>query len=349
MSAVSTALVCRSQLVRLLQLILVLRSGRTLNARELARHCEVSRRTIHRDLSTLESAGVPVTYRRDRQGYQLAPGFMFDPPQLEDQEVIALLVLTQRCLGPEPYDLGRPARQAMSKLLEALDEPRRRCAQALVEAFDLPEPPGEGVQFERREVYEAILLALARLKQIRIWYLEPDTEFIWSTKFSPYRLAFDRATWCLIGRSSLHRDVRTLRVPRIRRVVLTDDPYKIPPRFNLSRHREQSQNARGFEPSQRVWLRFSSRIAPEIHEVVWHPSQSIETRDDGTLDLHLTLNGVEPFLCWILAYGDQVEVLAPPHLREMVREIARRVAQLHGPPSLTITQPVDPATLAVGS
>ena len=62
----------RAQLPRLLELIMAIQSDRFPNARTLAERCEVSRRTIYRDLDTLDAAGIPVRYRPDRQGYQLA-------------------------------------------------------------------------------------------------------------------------------------------------------------------------------------------------------------------------------------------------------------------------------------
>ena len=55
-----------------LQLLMILQSERFPNARRLAEACEVSRRTIYRDLAILEAAGIEVLYQPERQGYQLA-------------------------------------------------------------------------------------------------------------------------------------------------------------------------------------------------------------------------------------------------------------------------------------
>ena len=62
----------RFPLARLIQLIILLQTERCPNARRLAEICEVSRRTIYRDLAALAGAGIAVIYRSDRQGYQLA-------------------------------------------------------------------------------------------------------------------------------------------------------------------------------------------------------------------------------------------------------------------------------------
>ena len=61
----------RSQVIRMLRLIVALRSDRCPNASELAELCGVSRRTICRDLDTIRAAGVPVLLLGNKLGYQI--------------------------------------------------------------------------------------------------------------------------------------------------------------------------------------------------------------------------------------------------------------------------------------
>ena len=76
-------------LARLLQLIVLLQTEQCPNARRLADICEVSRRTIYRDLATLAGAGITIVYRPDRQGYELARDLFLQPPRLEEKEILA--------------------------------------------------------------------------------------------------------------------------------------------------------------------------------------------------------------------------------------------------------------------
>src|SRR5206468_3326783 len=99
----------RAQLARLFRLVLMLQSERLPNARELAERCEVSRRTIYRDLDMLAEAGIPVRFRPERQGYQLAKGFFLPPTSLEEREALALLVLTRQWNGGEGLGLQQHA------------------------------------------------------------------------------------------------------------------------------------------------------------------------------------------------------------------------------------------------
>lgn len=131
----------RDRLARLLQILVALRAGPT-NAAGLARICEVSRRTIYRDLSALELAGVPVRYRPERQGYEIAPAFLFPTPRLTDREASALVVasaLLARTEGP----WARDGRLAVGKLLAALPAADRRRADDLAGLLEVTggEPP----------------------------------------------------------------------------------------------------------------------------------------------------------------------------------------------------------------
>ena len=57
-----------------------------------------------------------------------------------------------------------------------------------------------------------------------------------------------------------------------------------------------------------VVVRFSKLVAQNVAEVNWHKTQRLAWRDDGTLDFHVTVSGLNEISWWILGYGDQAEV-----------------------------------------
>lgn len=225
------AKVCgRSQLARLLQVIRELQAGRCPNAGQLAARCEVSRRTIYRDLETLAQAGFPVRYRPDRQGYQLAPGVAADPTRLEEHEAIGLVLLASSWSGIEDLGLMRAARAAVGKVVQGLPPETREAIRALSDLIgpgqdDAPPPTA------RADVERGILGALRARTRLRVWYRHPDGPAAEATMIDPYRLVYDGGALWLIGRSSAHRSVFRVRVAHVERVDSTDEPASIPPRF----------------------------------------------------------------------------------------------------------------------
>ncbi len=220
-------------LARLIQLIVLLQTERCPNASRLAEICEVSRRTIYRDLATLASAGINVVYRPDRQGYELSRHLFLQPPRLENREVLGLIVLCRQWGSGDDLGLYEHANRAVDKLVQSLPEEIRSRVQATAEVLgDAPERPETSPQ--RVEIDEQILVALDRRRQVRLWIID-EACTIQTTKLAIYRLARLQEGWCLVGRSTHHCGVIVVPVARIERVEETADPYTIPPRFNLER------------------------------------------------------------------------------------------------------------------
>jgi predicted DNA-binding transcriptional regulator YafY len=225
-------------LARLLHLLSLLQSESCPNARRLAELCEVSRRTIYRDLATLTSAGILIVYRSDRQGYQLARDFFLQPPKLEEREILALLLMSRQWNAGELLGLYREANSAVDKLLRSLpDPPRSRllvAADAVGPARDVASDR-QSLISERLAVTNQVLESLAVRKKIRLWIREGGGQEIETTRMELYRLTWHGQRWCLVGRSSRHCRIILTPLDHVERVEPTDDPYEIPPRFNLER------------------------------------------------------------------------------------------------------------------
>jgi predicted DNA-binding transcriptional regulator YafY len=317
----------RLPLARLLQLLLILQSERFPNATRLAEACGVSRRTIYRDLTILEAAGITVLYQPDRQGYRLARECLLQPPQLDDMEALALLIMSRLGFAQDPFGLLPHARTGLAKVLQALPVPLRgrvtSCGELIPdERSNLEFPP------ERQAIYETILSALSQRRRLRITYRDDMQSEAVTTLLSLYRLARIRCEWSLVGRSSLHREVEIFRVPWIERIELTDQPYSIPPRFRLGRFLEKSRRGHS-APRHDVLLRFSPRVAPAIRDAPYPKDQTLTPSPSGELDLFLSVETLDDIVFWALGFGDQVEVVSPEELRLAIREQAERVASIH--------------------
>jgi predicted DNA-binding transcriptional regulator YafY len=224
----------RFPLARLIQLIVLLQTERCPNARRLAEICEVSRRTIYRDLAALAGAGIAIMYRSDRQGYQLAQNVFLQPPRMEEREALALLVSCRQWGSGDDMGLRRHANQAIDKLVQCLPEGMRTrllaAAEILSDASDHLESSAI-----RQEVDDRILVALTQRLQVRLRVRETGTSVAETTKLGIYRLAKVHGFWCLVGRSTRHCRVLLIPMHQIEQVELTADPYSIPPRFDLMR------------------------------------------------------------------------------------------------------------------
>jgi proteasome accessory factor B len=311
---------------RLLRLIELLQSGRVHNATQLAEQCGVSRRTIFRDLNTIQDSGIPVRYDEARQGYSLPTPRFLPPADFTLDEALALLVLCgELANGAQSIPFLRSARAAALKLMSSLPAHLQEYVGRLTESVAIrldPHNPLAGSQ----QHFELLIRAQTERRPVRILYASLAEQKEISTLLNPYRVLFNRRSWYVIGRSSLHRAVRTFNIGRVRKAELIEGHYRIPPRFSLEHHLGDAWNLIR-EPGKRrdVVVRFQPKVATNVAEVQWHKTQRIVHHDDGTIDFHVTVDGLGEIVWWILGYGDQAEVLKPPELRD---EIQRRIESM---------------------
>ena len=71
-------------------------------------------------------------------------------------------------------------------------------------------------------------------------------------------------------------------------------------------------------------LLFAREVATYIRERVWHASQELRQRRDGTLELRLQTSSRKELTRWIFSWMPHVQVLAPRQLREWVRQGMRQ-------------------------
>ena len=318
----------RLPLVRLLQLVMILQCRRFPNAQRLAELCAVSRRTIYRDLALLEAAGITVVYHPDRQGYELVGQGFLPPPPLDEQEAWALLVLSRLSPADEPFGVLSQARTGLDKVIQSLpDELRRRLL--LGGELIAGDPIPWNLPADRRVVYQAIWSALRQRRQMRLWYREDAPDSLLTTKVSLYRLVHLAGCWSVVGRSTLHREIRLFRIPWIQRVDVTDEPYTIPPRFRLERWLARANGHRACA----VHLRCSPQLAPLVQDAHARIGQVVRRLDSGELDVYLDVPLADEIIGWILGFGDHVQVLEPPSLRRAVRDKAEHIARMHADPA----------------
>jgi len=211
---------------RLFRLLLELRRGRVVTARQLADALEVSERTVYRDVADLSSSGVPIQGEAG-VGYRLV-GFDL-PPLMFDREEIEALVLGARVVeGWGDARLAAAARQAIAKIEAAL-------------------PPSHGRLIEETRLYVPIhgerpveQLPLGEMRQAihqrrKTFFPYCDEKGNASERqIRPLALAFYPPTWLVLGWCELRQDFRTFRLDRCGKVELRAEIFALEKGKNLA-------------------------------------------------------------------------------------------------------------------
>ena len=126
--------------------------------------------------------------------------------------------------------------------------------------------------------------------------------------------------------TDVHKTLRTLAVERIQEIHMTTDTFEYPKGVNAA-----DLLARAFDviwnDSVEVTVWFSETAAPYIKERVWPGQYTVEDQKDGSIIFHLETSGYEDVKRWVLSFGKDAKVLAPPQLRKDIAEISRAMAK----------------------
>ena len=120
---------------------------------------------------------------------------------------------------------------------------------------------------------------------------------------------------------------------RIREVRVTAQSFEPPEGATLERDLRRGWDIIADQPATEVVLRFSPAVADRVLETTWHSLQQTERTPDGGLLWRSTVSGVIEIRLWILSWGDDVEVLEPPELRQQVAAILARAASRYASPT----------------
>jgi len=314
---------------RLLKIITLIQGGPGWTPERLAEACEVSVRTIFRDLNELEGAGIGVEFDRSSGSYRIPKDFFLPPVELTAKEALALSVLCEQIGGREQIPFLGPANQAMAKIQAVLPAGIREelniRSGAIVVQTARAVPGGE-----YEDMYERVQRAIVERRALRCQYESlsgaGDGEVF---EFEPYALYFAVRAWYAVGYHSGRGEVRTMKLGRFTLATPIERVYEIPADFSLDR---MLGNAWRMIPGDRdyeVELRFSADFAETISEVLWHRTQSIELREDGGLLFRCVVSGLTEIQWWILSMGPHCEVIGPPELRALIKGKALATAAMY--------------------
>jgi predicted DNA-binding transcriptional regulator YafY len=313
---------------RLLSILTTLQARGRVTAPELAEACEVSVRTIYRDVDALAVAGIPVYADRGAEGgYRLLDGYQvrlngFSPPEAEALFLAGLP-------GPAAA-LGLDAAMvaAQNKLMAALPTNLRQNAGRMQERFHLDAPSwfGETEEPAHLRVIAGALLHDALVKiRYRSWRAEKRR------RVAPLGLVLKGGSWYLAGQ--VDNSVRTYRVARILDCTVLDERLARPADFDLAAYWQAATLRLEAELHPNVATVRLSPLGVKLLDALTQPYVKTRTRLDETTDADGWRIAIVPIgkTLWysaaeLLRLGAEAEVLEPTELREKMAELTRAMA-----------------------
>ncbi len=314
-----------------MSLMFLLQQRRGATAAWLAGELDVSVRTVYRDVTALQAAGVPLwTESGPGGGIHLVEGWRTRLDGLTGDEAAALF-LAGAPAAVADLGLGAVLTAAESKVIATLPPELRGRASRLRERFHLDAPgwfDAEDTPAALPTVAEAVWAG----RQIDVSYERPDGPV--SRRLGPLGLVLKAGTWYLVATpDGAPGQIRTYRVGRIGAVEPRDERVDRPDGFELAEW--WAASAAAFDLSL-LRYRCRVRLAPwalrNLHHYVG-PASATSARAtatppdaDGWCVLTLPTEREDVALRQLAALAPGVEVLEPESLRQSLHSIGQALA-----------------------
>jgi proteasome accessory factor B len=293
---------------------------------EIARRVDSSVRTVYRDLRSIEGElSMPLWSEGGRWGVE-ADAFL-PPLKLTRGEAMAV-VLSARLMVRYADKYDPDLASSFEKLGAVLPPALREHVDRTLD--DLSRRPTDET-FNRH--VRLLTQAWAERRVVALEYAPapyaPEATPR-SARVRPYLIEPSLQTHALylIGWDETRNGMRTFKIERIRDASLTPDAFDAPD-AEIDGMFERAWDIIADQDPVEVALRFSVAVSSRVREARWHPTERVEEQTDGSLLWRATVAGPIEIRLWILSWGDDVEVLEPPELREDVAGRLARAAALY--------------------
>jgi predicted DNA-binding transcriptional regulator YafY len=303
-------------------------SGVTID--ELASLCEVTTRTIRRDLEALQFAGFPIYDEvYDGKKYWLLEQKAFkrlDATGFTLAELSALYFSRTlvECLAATPFqtDVG----SAFGKLAEALTPGMRQFLDRLPLVIQAKAEPGAHQTMPRTKEIGQLLDATLQHRRVVMRYHSFSSDREKEYTIEPYRVVFAQGALYVVAFVPAYGQTRTFALDRIKSLSVTEDRFEA-----VEREEDAFAHSLGVHEGkpERIEIRFEPRIARYVRERVWHQSQDVSDQPDGGVILTMNVSNDFALRSWILGFGALARVLSPPELVAQIADESARTASVY--------------------
>jgi predicted DNA-binding transcriptional regulator YafY len=308
-----------------------------LTVQQMADECQVTRRTIYRDLEALQEVGFPIASEaRDGHTYYVLSGKPFrnlTTLGFSLSELCALYLSRRLIETLTGVPFGSDIQGAFGKFEAQMPPKMQEYLNRLPSIMSAVPAAGKVATTSQRDrVVEKLVDASLERRQVEMRYFSMSHDRESEYLVYPLRMIHMQGAMYMRAYVPAYSQVRTFATHRIRKLSVLEERFTPEPAWDEEPFRSSLGPNSG--PVAHVTLHVEPSIAPIVRERHYHASQRITPHADGSLTLELDVCLDAWLRGFILQFGHRVSVVAPPELAAQITdelELARRRYAPSGP------------------
>jgi len=181
-----------------------------------------------------------------------------------------------------------------------------------------------------QEFLQPIIDAMAHSHIVQMKYLR-SFALIQTFYLMPYCLKVFKQRWYLVGHNTAYRsdDIRVYALDRVLGLKETERPFTLPSDFDPKAFfaNDYGVYTGGDEEVEDIIIRAHGRLPNYLRSLPLHPSQQEIAEGPRYADFSLRLRPTYDFMQELLSQANEVEIIAPLHLRKSFAKILRSAAR----------------------
>jgi predicted DNA-binding transcriptional regulator YafY len=316
-----------NRLDRLTSILIHLQSKKIVTAHELADRFNISKRTVYRDIRSLEEAGIPIGSEIG-VGYFIVESYHLPPVGFSKEEASALLIankLTEKLtdkslqenLNSALYKIRSILNVSEKEFIENIDQHIEVFSSSAIQKSNIPP-----------KILDTILKGIDKKLALELVYNSSSKNQDTCRIVEPVGICHYSFNWHLIAFCKLRNDFRDFRIDRIKKISLTDNKFTIENKPSIS---DYFNTITSDNDVFLVRLTFDKNIIPEISQAKYYYG-FIDEKELGDKIEMTFLSNSEEYICkWILTLLDQVEIIEPLSLKVTISDMMKKLQKKYNP------------------
>ncbi|MBC3888374.1 WYL domain-containing protein [Acetobacterium paludosum] len=290
------------QINRLFEIVYILLDKKTVTARELSEHFEVSQRTIYRDVEVLSQTGIPIyTTKGKGGGISILSEFVFNKSILSDTEQNEIISALQSLNALN----GSSVDPILNKMATLFNKNSSNWIDVDFSRWGSDEMEKEKFKLIKTGILDKKVLDFNYYSS----YGEKSTRLI-----EPLKLMFKGQSWYLYGYCRLKCDYRIFKITRIRNINMKDETFERETPENIWTETDSGYESR----TVNLVLKFDAEMAYRLYDEF--SAEDIKTNPDGSFIVKTCMPEANWVYGYLMSYGERVEVLEPERMKRKIAE-----------------------------